>query len=133
MTTFTNEELGWLHTLLEGHAEVAADDGDTAESDRLSSMVCDNPVISPADAEWMVEDLQDYDDEPRSSACATKLIGADRGILRFRDHQRHRHRPVRRPRYGSGLDAESRCRPRITRAQVTSAGYRIGTLEEVNE
>jgi hypothetical protein len=73
MTTFTNEELGWLHTLLEGHAEVAADDGDTAESDRLSSLISDHPVISPADAEWLIDDLEDFDDEPSAVTLRDKL------------------------------------------------------------
>jgi hypothetical protein len=82
MTTFTNEELGWLHTLLEGHAEVAADNGDQIEAARLSAMVNDAPVISSADAEWMVEDLQDYDDEPDAISLRAKLAAL---IAAYRD------------------------------------------------
>ena len=73
MSAFTHDELSWLHTLLEGHAEVAADDGDQAESDRLSAMICDDPVISPADAEWLIDDLEDFDDEPSAAALRDKL------------------------------------------------------------
>lgn len=72
-TTYTPEELSWLHTILEGRAEVAADDGDQAEADRLGAMVNDAPVISNDDAEWLIEHLQDFDDEPAAMTLRAKL------------------------------------------------------------
>jgi hypothetical protein len=73
MTAFTNEELSILHSLLEGHAEVAADGGDHARADHLTAMICDAPVISPADAEWLIDDLEDLDDEPGAVTLMAKL------------------------------------------------------------
>jgi hypothetical protein len=70
---YTPDELSWLHTLLEGHAEVAADQGDRVWADHLLAMVCDDPVISPADAEWLVEELQDWDDEPGAISLRDKI------------------------------------------------------------
>jgi hypothetical protein len=73
MTAFTNEELSILHTILEGHAEVLADGGDQAEANRLLVMVNDAPVISSDDAEWLIDDLQDFDDEPGAVTLMAKL------------------------------------------------------------
>jgi hypothetical protein len=73
MTAYTAEELSWLHTILEGHAEVALDNGDDAEAERMSAMICDDPVISALDAEWLIEDLQDFEDEPAADSLRRKL------------------------------------------------------------
>jgi hypothetical protein len=73
MTAYTHEELSWLHTILEGHAEVAPDDGDEAEAQRLQAMICDNPIISRDDAEWLIDDLEDFEDEPGADSLRRKL------------------------------------------------------------
>ena len=39
-------------------------------------------MISPADAEWLVEDLQDYDDEPGAVSLCAKLAAL---IAAYRD------------------------------------------------
>lgn len=72
---FTPDELSWLHTILEGRAEVIADDsdGDTAEADRVAAMINDNPVISAGDADWILEHAQDFDDEPAVVTLREKL------------------------------------------------------------
>ena len=59
--------------MLEGHAEVLGDDGNTTEEDRLLAMVNDHPVISREDAEWLVEVLQDQDDDMDAMSLRDKL------------------------------------------------------------
>ena len=69
----TSEELSVLHGVLEGHAEVLGDDGNTVEEARLLAMVNDHPDISANDAEWLVEVLQDQDDDMDAMSLRDKL------------------------------------------------------------
>lgn len=71
--SYTPDELSLLHTILEGHAEVRADDGDDAEAARLLDMVCDDPDIGADDAEWIITDAQDFDDEPGQDGLRDKM------------------------------------------------------------
>jgi hypothetical protein len=76
MTTFTEDELSWLHTFLEGYIEVIEEEGSThiAEAARLQTLICDNPQISREDAEWLLEFAQDTDDdEPGITTLRAKL------------------------------------------------------------
>jgi hypothetical protein len=69
----TPAELSVLHGVLEGHAEVLGDDGNHVEEDRLLAMVNDHPIISKEDAEWLVEVLQNQDDDMDAMSLRNKL------------------------------------------------------------
>jgi hypothetical protein len=79
---FTPEELEFLHTTLEDRAEVCADEGDYSEAGRINALVTDAPVIPGGDAEWLVEYLQGWDDEPAAVTLRAKLAAL---IQAYRD------------------------------------------------
>lgn len=79
---FTPGELSFLHTILEGRAEVLADQGDHTGEQRLTAMVNDDPVISSEEAEILLEHAQDFDDyDDDEDAVAIKSLRAKLAAL----------------------------------------------------
>jgi hypothetical protein len=78
MTTFTDEELAVLHTLIEGSIEVAQDDKrDTSFLEAMFDATNTGKALTREQVDWLLENLDDLTDDcffPEEDGAALRLI-----------------------------------------------------------